>query len=403
MSAETQETRGRRRDSGYTMIELLVVVGILSSLITVLMPAVQSAREATRAMVCRNHLNQLTKAVLHHEASLGHFPSGGWGDAWLGVADRGSDVRQPGGWTFSILPFLEQSVLLETVTGVTSGDAVARYQILTTTPVSLFACPSRRTSSPLPVAASSFRAALDTTVSLPAATRSDYAANAGTSASCPPLEIYRAVASDPAVASKSVQVCHATGAGEGNTLTVSISAMFGNGGHGNHAGDHVGACSSCSDPVVVTSPSSLSQGDAWTRDSLAAKVNRADGGLPDLQDGLLFRMSALRTAAVRDGMSSTYLLGEKYVAAGLAEKGTDAGDTLPLFVGYSDDNLRWAYNAPLQDQRGLSRPQAFGSPHGGGVTMSFADGSVRAIPFDIDPAVHEALAGRNDRIVATPP
>lgn len=39
-------------------------------------------------------------------------------------------------------------------------------------------------------------------------------------------------------------------------MTVSVSAMFGNGGHGNHAGDHVGVCSSCSDPVVVTSPSS---------------------------------------------------------------------------------------------------------------------------------------------------
>jgi prepilin-type processing-associated H-X9-DG protein len=186
-------------------------------------------------------------------------------------------------------------------------------------------------------------------------------------------------------------------------MTVSISAMFGNGGHGNHSGDHVGVCSSCSDPVMVTSPSSLSEGDAWTLDSLAAKVNRSDGGLPDLQDGLVFRMSEVRVAAVRDGMSSTYLLGEKYVAAGLAEAGTDAGDSAPLFVGYSDDNLRWAYDAPLQDTRGLSRPQAFGSPHAGGVNMSFADGSVRSIPYDIDPTVHRALAGRNDRIVATPP
>jgi hypothetical protein len=179
--------------------------------------------------------------------------------------------------------------------------------------------------------------------------------------------------------------------------------MFGNGGHGNHSGDHVGICSSCSDPVVVTSPSSLDAGDAWARDSVAAKVNRADGGLPDLQEGLVFRMSEVRVAAVRDGMSATYLLGEKYVAAGLTEAGTDAGDTAPLFVGYSDDNLRWAYDAPLQDTRGLSRPQAFGSPHAGGVTMSLADGSVRSIPYDIDPTVHKALAGRKDGSVAAPP
>jgi hypothetical protein len=81
---------------------------------------------------------------------------------------------------------------------------------------------------------------------------------------------------------------------------------------------------------------------------VAAKVNRSDGGLPDLQDGLVFRMSALTAGAVRDGMSTTYLLGEKYVAGGLAGAGTDAGDTAPLFVGYSDDNLRWAYAAGVR-------------------------------------------------------
>lgn len=403
MPAVTQTSVRSRRDGGFTLIELLIVVGIVSALLALLLPAVQSAREAARATACRNHLAQLTKAVLHHESSMRHLPSGGWGDAWLGVADRGSGVGQPGGWTFSILPFVEQSTLMDTVAGATAGDVVARYQALTATPVSLFACPSRRSSSPLPMVTASFLAALDASVSLPVATRSDYAANAGTSASCPPLEIYRSIASDPAVASKSVQICHTTGGGGGNTLTVSLSAMFGNGGHGNHSGDHVGICSSCSDPVVVTSPSSLGAGDAWTRDSVAAKVNRADGGLPDLQEGLVFRMSEVRAAAVRDGMSATYLLGEKYVAAGLAEAGTDAGDTAPLFVGYSDDNLRWAYDPPLQDTRGLSRPQAFGSPHAGGVTMSLADGSVRSIPYDIDPTVHKALAGRKDGSVVVPP
>lgn len=403
MPAGTQTSVRSRRDGGFTLVELIIVVGIVSAVLALLLPAVQSAREAARATACRNHLAQLTKAVLHHESSMRHLPSGGWGDAWLGVSDRGSGAGQPGGWTFSILPFIEESALMDTVAGATAGDVVARYQALTATPVSLFACPSRRSSSPLPMVTASFLAALDASVSLPVATRSDYAANAGTSASCPPLEIYRSIASDPAVASKSVQICHTTGGGGGNTLTVSLSAMFGNGGHGNHSGDHVGICSSCSDPVVVTSPSSLGAGDAWTRDSVAAKVNRADGGLPDLQEGLVFRMSEVRAAAVRDGMSTTYLLGEKYVAAGLAEAGTDAGDTAPLFVGYSDDNLRWAYDPPLQDTRGLSRPQAFGSPHAGGVTMSLADGSVRSIPYDIDPTVHKALAGRKDGSVVVPP
>lgn len=400
MSAETQTPE---RDGGFTVVELLIVVGIVAVLVALLVPAVQLAREAARATACRHHLGQLSKAAQHHESSLRHLPSGGWSDGWLGVADRGSGVRQPGGWTFSILPFVGQSDLMKRVTDVTSGDAAARYRELAESPVSVFACPSRRSSTALPLAAGSFLVALDTEVSLTRATRSDYAANAGTSASCPPLEIYRAIAADPAVSGKEVQICHVTGGGGGNTLTVSISAMFGNGGHGNHTDDHVGKCSSCSDSVVVSSPSSLGEGDVWTRDSVAAKVNRSDGGLPDLQDGLVFRMSAVPAAAVRDGMSSTYLFGEKYVAAGLAEAGTDAGDTASLFVGYSDDNLRWAYDLPLQDQRGVSRPQAFGSPHAGGANMSFADGSVRSIPYEIDPAVHKALAGRNDKVVVSPP
>lgn len=391
------------RHGAFTLIEVLVVVGIVAFLAALLMPALQASREAARATACRNHVGQLSRAILQHEALLRHFPSGGWSDVWLGVAGRGTDARQPGGWTFSVLPFLEQTALSERVAGVTAGDVVARYQELATSPVSLFSCPSRRSSSPLPVATGNFSAALDASVSLPVATRSDYAANAGTSASCPPLQIYRSIASDPAVSGKSIQICHITGGGGKNTLTVSLSAMFGNGGHGNHSGDHVGVCSACSDAVVVSSPSSLSDGDVWARDSVAAKVNRSDGGLPDLQDGLVFRMSAVVPAMVRDGMSTTYLIGEKYVAAGMALVGTDAGDTSPLFVGYSDDNLRWAYDAPLQDERGVSRPQAFGGPHAGGLNISFADGSVRTIPFDVDPTVHKALAGRNDRINASAP
>lgn len=49
MTADTQVPLCRRREGGYTLIELLVVVGIVTSLTAVLMPAVQSAREAARA------------------------------------------------------------------------------------------------------------------------------------------------------------------------------------------------------------------------------------------------------------------------------------------------------------------------------------------------------------------
>jgi len=235
MSEKTSSSGSGRCNDGFTLIELLVVVGILALLVALLMPALQSARESARATACRNHLGRLTKAVLLHDLSLRHFPSGGWGDVWLGVAERGSGARQPGGWTFGVLPFFEQVTVLEGVVGVTAGDTASRYGELVSSPITLFSCPSRQSSAARPLPAGSFRAALDTSVSPSIATRSDYAANAGSSASCPPLEICRAIASDPAVSSKSVQICHATGGGGGNAMTVSISAMFGNGGHGNHA------------------------------------------------------------------------------------------------------------------------------------------------------------------------
>lgn len=345
--------------------------------------------------------------MLHYEASMQKFASGGWGDVWLGVAERAGGVQQPGGWTFSILPFLDEEAVLAKVSGVSAGDAAARYQDLAATPLSVFACPSRRTAQPLPTAGESYRGALDTSVSVSMASRSDYAANGGSSGSCPPFKIYEAFQSDSDVSAKKVLICHRTpGQKDGNPVQVAISAMFGTGGHAgsSHSDDTIGPCSTCSSPLTVDNPNSLSQGDIWAATSLKNKIlTQSDGAIPDLQDGIVFRMSGITTAAIRDGMSSTYLLGEKAVAADRYGTGTDAGDTAPLFVGYSDDNLRWAYDTPDRDLPGVSRPQAFGTPHYGGVTMALADGSVRTIPFEIDPAVHKALAGRNDRIIATPP
>lgn len=43
----------------------------------------------------------------------GHFPTGGWGPKWVGDPDRGFGARQPGGWGYNILPFLEQQALYE--------------------------------------------------------------------------------------------------------------------------------------------------------------------------------------------------------------------------------------------------------------------------------------------------
>src|SRR5438309_502675 len=67
---------GKTCRRGWTLVELLVVIAILSALMAVLLPAIQSAREASRRVQCQNNLRQLATATLNFESAKRQFPPG---------------------------------------------------------------------------------------------------------------------------------------------------------------------------------------------------------------------------------------------------------------------------------------------------------------------------------------
>jgi prepilin-type N-terminal cleavage/methylation domain-containing protein len=129
---------------GFTIVELLVVIAIIGLLIAMLIPAVQAVRESARKMQCRNHLKQLAMAVLLHEQTHHHFPTGGWDWSWSGDPNRGFKHQQPGGWFYNILPYMEQQPLHDLGRGLKGDEKMTAHAQRIETLVTGGLCPSRR-------------------------------------------------------------------------------------------------------------------------------------------------------------------------------------------------------------------------------------------------------------------
>ena len=122
---ETTAMSPRIRPTGFTLVELLVVIAIIGVLAALLLPAVQSAREAGRRATCVNNQYQLSRALMRADDFNGFYPG------WRNEIMSGTTVLMRGAWTLPILPFMERNDLFRGI--MSSGPSVY---------VGFFVCPS---------------------------------------------------------------------------------------------------------------------------------------------------------------------------------------------------------------------------------------------------------------------
>ena len=106
MSVRMQRRRRPRR--GFSLIELIVVIGLIAVLIALLIPALIRSRESARTIQCASQLRQLGQAFANYAAHFqGHLPSwSGWHVAGGGAGGDGTGEDEPGlGWTEQLAPF----------------------------------------------------------------------------------------------------------------------------------------------------------------------------------------------------------------------------------------------------------------------------------------------------------
>jgi prepilin-type N-terminal cleavage/methylation domain-containing protein len=109
---------------GFTLVELLVVIAIIGTLVGLLLPAVQQAREAARRSSCTNQTKQLALACLNYESTRKRLPSSNDRD----TGTNGISVPANGwSWIVMILPFIEESNMYNGLSGTTNRFATG-YQ-----------------------------------------------------------------------------------------------------------------------------------------------------------------------------------------------------------------------------------------------------------------------------------
>lgn len=324
----------QRRVSGFTLVELLVVIAIIGVLVALLLPAVQAARESARNMQCKNHLKQLSLAMLQHESALNYLPAGGWLGDWVGDPDLGTDEKQPGGWVYNLLPYIEQQAVHEIAAGMPNG--FQKKRVLgerDTIAIAVMNCPTRRPANSYPNAArhTPKNGYLSETHG-----RTDYAQNAG----------------DIKELEKWCMDCSPRNINAGVLADWYPTAD-------EHTG--IGFCGTALKLRQITDGLS----NTYAIGERFIEPQHYQTGLAHADDWPMY---------------------------------TGYQDDLYRSVWYDEtDPANGEAYLPLQDRDGIvGASERFGSAHPGGCNLANVDGSVQTVSYEIDPEVHRKMGHRSD-------